>query len=285
MLWARETESGAFDTPERRAALEARTAAVTSSISDDSVRKYYRQDFEARLRKLLAPEARSEPANRNRRFDRQSFERQGYDRQGARGERHPGWSTPTGRSPVVQLSPRLPTSSIVRGTRSALPTREALILVAVLNHPWLLETHAEEFSELEFQHPDSDLLRRAILEPSGAHGPANAGAQREAIAARGLNSVLARVEAAITHTSDWPAHAGGAVEDVTQWWTHVVTLHRKQRTLNRELKDAERALGEGPTDANLAWLRDVQGRLSALDGTEALIEGFGILSGRPARSL
>ena len=72
--------------------------------------------------------------------------------------------------------------------------------------------------------------------------------------------------------------------NVAQWWTHVVTLHRKQRTLNRELKDAERALGEEPTDANLAWLRDVQGRLSALDGSEAQIEGFGLSSGRPARS-
>ena len=173
MLWARETESGAFDTPERRAALEARTAAVTASIGDDAVRKYYRQDFEARLRKLLAPEPSSEPV-RNRRFDRQGFDRQGFDRKGTRGAQRPGWSTPTGRSPVVQLSPRLPTSSIVRGTRSALPTREALILVAVLNHSWLLEAHAEEFSELEFQHPDADLLRRAILEAGGGHGPADA---------------------------------------------------------------------------------------------------------------
>ena len=104
-----------------------------------------------------------------------------------------------------------------------------------------------------------------------------------AIAARGLNSALDGLEAAITHTSDWPARAGAAADDVLQWWTHVVTLHRKQRTLNRELKDAERALGEEPTDANLAWLRDVQERLSALDGSEALIEGFGLSSGRAAR--
>ena len=61
---------------------------------------------------------------------------------------------------------------------------------------------------------------------------------------------------------------------------HVVTLHRKQRTLNKELKDAERALGEDPTEANLSWLRDVQQRLAALEGSEALIEGFGLSSGR-----
>jgi DNA primase len=128
-------------------------------------------------------------------------------------------------------------------------------------------------------------LRRIILEAIAEAGAVEAGALRAQIVARGFSTVVSRVEAAITHTSDWPARAGAAAEDVSQWWGHVVTLHRKQRTLNRELKDAERALGEEPTDANLAWLRDVQGRLSALDGAEALIEGFGVPSGRLARNL
>ena len=68
------------------------------------------------------------------------------------------------------------------------------------------------------------------------------------------------------------------------WWTHVVSLHRKSRTLHRELKDAEAALGSEPSEENLAWLRDVQGRLAALEGSEALIDGFGTLSGRPVRT-
>jgi DNA primase len=186
---------------------------------------------------------------------------------------------------MPQPSQRLSGSPIVRGSRSALPPREALILVAAVNHPWLLEHHAEEFAELEFLNPDADQLRRVILEAATDAGMTDPEALRAAIAARGLSGVLSRVESAITHASDWPAQTGAGPDDVAQWWAHVVTLHRRQRTLNRELKDAERALGEEPTDANLAWLRDVQGRLSALDGTEALIEGFGVSSGRPARSV
>jgi DNA primase len=166
-----------------------------------------------------------------------------------------------------------------------MPARDALILVAVVNHPSLIETHAEELAELEFRHPDADLLRRAILEVDIGHHTPDAKGMRASLAASGLNPVLMRIEAAITHGSDWPAREGAAQIDVAQWWNHVVTLHRKQRTLNRELKEAEHALGQEPTDANLAWLRDVQGRLSALDGAEALIEGFGISSGRPMRSL
>jgi DNA primase len=192
---------------------------------------------------------------------------------------------PGAHETLAQPSPRLSASPIVRGSRSALPPREALILLAVINHPWLLEHHAEEFAELEFLNPHANALRRTVLEAGTDTEAGDSEEVRAAIAAHGLAPALARVEAAITHGSDWPARAGAAAEDVAQWWTHVVTLHRKQRTLNRELKDAERALGEEPSDANLAWLRDVQGRLSALDGSEAQIEGFGSLSGRPVRSL
>ncbi len=53
MLWLRETETGQFDTPERRAALEARLGEVLATVGDKSVRKYYRQDFSDRLRRLL----------------------------------------------------------------------------------------------------------------------------------------------------------------------------------------------------------------------------------------
>ena len=55
--------------------------------------------------------------------------------------------------------------------------------------------------------------------------------------------------------------------------------------LLREMKDAELALGQVPSEANFAWLKDVKARLEEVDGTEALIEGFGELSGRFQRSM
>jgi DNA primase len=290
MLWMRETATGRFDTPERRAGLEARINAVTLAIGDESVRKYYRQDLEARLRSLFAPAAYGGKAGGGQfpMSGRGSFR----DRSGGRfgGRRGRGGFADGEPVSLAPLSPRLAASSIVRGSRTALPPREALILLALVNHPWLLDTHAEEVAELEFQNPDADLLRRAVLDASAVHvGSAHEeGLNRDLralIADREHGALLERIERALTHTADWPARAGAAEEDVRQWWTHVVTLHRKCRTLNRELKDAERALGDDPSEQNFAWLRDVQGRLSAIDGTEASIEGFGVLSGRPTRTL
>jgi DNA primase len=292
MLWARETEAASFDTPERRAAFEARVHEVVRSIADESVRKYYAQDFSARLRGLLMPQPMAGRGERSRGSQGRGAGpfagnvRSGNFRDFSRGrDGFRGQGRPPMREPMSLPSSRLSASPIVRGFRTALPPREALILLTAVNHPWLLEHHAEEFSELEFLNPDTDRLRRAVLDAATGAGAADSEALRAAIAARGLGGVLERVEAAITPRADWPPRAGASADDVAQCWTHVVTLHRKQRTLNRELKDAERALGEEPTDANLAWLRDVQGRLSALEGSEAQIEGFGLSSGRPARSV
>jgi DNA primase len=271
MLWQRETEAGGFDTPERRAALDHRIAAVTNAINDPSVRKYYRQDLEQRIAGLFAPAQTSEPGRRwDNRPQRQRWQKG-----------RPGRASP--REAIGTPSARLAASSIIRGVRTSLPSREALILLAVINHPWLLETHAEELVDLEFRHHDGERLRSAILDASAGQAltPAE---MRDAITVRDLGALLARVEQAITHPSDWPARKDAAAEDVSLWWTHVVSLHRKSRTLHKELKEAEQALGSEPNEENLAWLRDIQARLAALDGAEALIDGFGAPSGRPVRT-
>jgi DNA primase len=280
VLWARETETGRFDTPERRAGLDMRIKEVTAVIAHESVRKYYRQDLENRLRNFLSP-PRSAPPQQGYRGAFRSERRQGAG--GFGGRRGPS-DLPTVREAFAPLSPRLSTSPLVRGSRSALPPREALILLAILNHPWLIEAHAEEISELEFLHAGADQLRRAMLDAGAAHHDRDPAALRAFIAAGNLGAVVVRLEAAITHLSDWPARPGAAPEDVRPWWTHIVTLHRKARTLHKELRDAERALGDEPSEKNFGWLRDIRGRLSALEGTEASIEGFGALSGRPVRS-
>ena len=277
VLWRRETETAQFDTPERRAGLEARLGEVLAAIGHEAVRKYYRQDIDERLRALFAPVAAAASA----RGGGAPF-RKGERRWNPGGAGRPQFGSPP---QLTVVSQRLATSAVVRGGRSVLPPREALILVAVINHPWLLTTHAEELAELEFNHGDANTLRRAILDAGAGHDAIESQALRAAIAARGLGTLLARIEGALTHASDWPARPDAAPGDVGPWWTHIIALHRKTRTLNKELKDAERALAEDPSEQNLARLRDVQSQLADLNGSEAQIDGFGALSGRPARNL
>ena len=215
MLWTRETEAASFDTPERRAALEARVHEVVRSIGDESVRKYYAQDFSARLRQLMTPAlgragASVRAARRAKRGQFGGQSRSGNVRRFRPRRRSWQRGQSNARPPTSPPSARLSASPIVRGFRSALPPREALILVAVINHPWLLEHHAEEFAELEFLNPDADHLRRAILDAATEAGRGRSGGAARGDRRARPDRVLARVEAAITHTSDWPARAGAS---------------------------------------------------------------------------
>jgi DNA primase len=278
VLWTRETEGGRFDTPERRAGLEARINELTNAIANETVRRHYRQEFWHRLRNLTATGAgeRSARGPAQRGFGRSIADRWTHGERGRR-ERPK-------EAPLAPLSPRLLGSSIVRGSRSALQPREALILLVAFNHPWLLETQAEQLAELEL-NGDADMLRRTLLDITASRPPdrnVDRATLREAVVARGCEAVLQRIEAAVTHAADWPAREGAAPEDVRQLWVHVLTLHHRNRTLNKELKEAERALGEELSEQNFAWLQDVRAQLSSLEGTEASIEGFGAPSGRPA---
>ena len=66
--------------------------------------------------------------------------------------------------PYVVASQQLKTSPVHRGHRTAVPLREALILQATLNHPWLLHDHLEELASLEFRHAEAERLKGALID-------------------------------------------------------------------------------------------------------------------------
>jgi DNA primase len=179
----------------------------------------------------------------------------------------------------------------MRGQRSAMSRREALILLSLINHPWLLHDHLEEVAALELAHPEAHKLRAGIIAAfaNDHHHASELSEQSEKmradLVAGEFSQILQRVDGAITTSAVWGTKAGAAREDVLATWHQLVSLHRQWHSLLRELKDAELALGEEPSEANMAWLRDVKARLAEVDGTEALIEGFGESSGRFQRSV
>jgi DNA primase len=291
MLWTRETETGPFDTPERRAALEARVNQVINSIRDESVRKYYRQDFSSRLQRYLAPVQGTFTPRRPVNASASWPERQQTDWRKNR-DRNRGGAAAASGSPYVVVSQQLAVSPLHRGHRTMLPRREALILQIVLHHPWILHDHLEELSSLEFRYAEADRLKRALIDlfahngdDHGDHaGSPDPAALRAELTAKGFGDLVERVERAITTVSVWGARPEAAPDDVLVTWQQLVALHRQWISLTKELKEAEQALGQDSTEANYSWLRDVKARLSEADGTEALIEGFGASSGRATRS-
>ncbi|MGB3273893.1 MAG: DNA primase, partial [Xanthobacteraceae bacterium] len=195
-----------------------------------------------------------------------------------------------GRRVYQATSPQLAASPILRGRQSAISPREALILISLLNHPWLLHDHLEEVAVLEFTHQDAQKLRDMIVATVVGQEPArNAEVEatrlRHLLAEKGLAPLVERIEQAVTAPAVWGAQPEAAAEDVLATWHQLIVLHRQRHALLKELKDAERALGEAVSEANCAWLNDVKGRLAQTEGLEALIEGFGEASGRFQRNV
>jgi DNA primase len=296
VLWMRETEAGGFDTPERRAALEARLGAVIAGIGEESVRRYYGREFASRLRGLFETD---EPAGRRAPGRREgwtpgrnpraggtfggSFGGSGGRRTGGpQRPRRAGIAAAGGRYLVT--SPQLTASPIHRGDRAAISRREALILQAVLNHPWLLHEHLEDLAAAEFRFAEAEKVKVALIDIFAHEGASDRDGMAAQLARRGLAESVARIEKAITTASVWGARPEAAPADVLMTWKQLITLHRQWHSLTRELKDAEQALGRDSTEANYSWLQDVKARLSAIEGTEALVEGFGASSGRAGPS-
>ena len=219
-----------------------------------------------------------------------------------RGVTRPATSALGREEPYVASSAQLAASPLHRGHRAAIPRREALILQAALNHPWLLHDRLEELAETEFRHADTGSSRRpdrrvrpsfrrrsACRSEKTAPGSAATARRDRAelaaeLASRGFADLLDRIEHTITTPSVWGARPQAAPADVLLTWTQLVALHRQWQTLTRELKEAELALGAGQHRGELCAAARRQGpaRINRWNGGPD--RGFGAPSGRLARS-
>ena len=248
---------------------EARVAEVTATIADEAVRRYYRQDFSARLRQLFAPAEvstrRAQLCDKAAGFGDRGFGGKRFERKRPRPTAGAAaWPPAVGAfgrdDTYVAASAQLAASPLHRGHRAAIPRREALILQAALNHPWLLHDHLEELAAAEFRHADTQKLKGALIDVFAHHFAEDFGkdaiqmpmpqvgasaALAAELAKRGFADLLGRIERTITTPSVWGARPEAAAADVLLTWKQLVALHRQWHSLTRELKDAETALGAG----------------------------------------
>jgi DNA primase len=269
LIWQRETETQALSTPEARAGLERRLAVLSGEIRDETLRRYYQSEFRNRLAALFGPQPGSGQA-RDRWQRRFSAPRRPY-----RGEEGPQ----TYVSQPLQVGASLARSALLGARRPGISAREAFILLIVLNHPNLLDAHGEALAELELDSSEALALRQKMLD-LWADRRLGSDEMKAEIERCGLASVQRRLEAMTAHSCIWTVSPQAADLDAEESLKQALALHHKMRALNRELVLAEAALAGDASEMNFARLKSIQEQLSALAGTEAVIDGFGAASGR-----
>ncbi len=282
VLWAREVGGGDFSTPERRAALEDRLAELLKQIKAKRVRRHYGDDIAERLKKLWNKGVDAQPPFRGHAGRGKAGSRpQRFDKRGMRGvfpkQRQSDWE-------YGGASESLKRSALVSG-RTEIASREALIVHTLLNHPWLLEAYPEEIAHLSFKNRRLAGLRDEMLNLMSGDKALDFEALHTQLNTSESGAVVAQVERAITHKSDWFAEPGASRSDVETGWRQILALHRKSVELGRELEAAQRAFDDEESESAEKRLFDIRKQLSNLEGMEASVEGYGEDSDRPSNPL
>ncbi|MEO5807482.1 DNA primase [Devosia sp.] len=274
VIWSMETQGGLVpETPEARAALQARLRERANSIQDASVRFHYAQAFDEKLKAFFTPV-------RGARFEPRGGGRGGYGQPKGYGSQGNSRGTPK-----LVLSDTFRNSRIVKpGVAADATPREAAIVMSLVNHPQLVEEHFETLATLDFETPTARRLLGAILDLVMRDHDISAQSLSEALGARQFGEVLERMQHLLNRQGVWQISIEIAQTDAETGLSHALALHNKKVQLNKELKAAEAALGEDPSEETFERLRDIKNQITTVDGTEALIEGFGSLSGRATRS-
>jgi DNA primase len=273
VVWSLETGGIVPETPEARAALEARLRERANVIGDQSVRRHYMQAFDEKLAAFFQPARDFGRPVRSSREPRRGGGRGGYY---------------TGRDIGT---PRLVVSDTLRNSRMLKPghngeasPREAVILMGLINHPSLAETRLEQLAHLEFGSPAARRLFDALLHIVMEDHDITGEGLRAALGARGFGADIDRMDAMLTGQGIWQIGPEAATIDAETGLRHALALHYKSVELNKALKAAENALDVEWTEDSFKVLQDIKNQITTVDGTEALIEGFGSLSGRATRS-
>ena len=271
VVWSLETGGMVPETPEARAALESRLRARAQAIGDQSVKRHYQQAFDEKLQAFF------QPVRQNRWENRQGG---GGGGRGNFGQQQRGRGTPR-----VVVSDTLRNSRLMKPGRVPEATpREAAIIMALINHPALAETRLETLAELDLSSPAARGVLTTLLDLVTRDHDISAADLDSALGARGFGETIERMRQVLRQQGVWQSGAEIAQIDAETGLKHALALHYKSVELNKALKAAEVALGEDPSEETFERLRDIQNQITTVDGTEALIEGFGSLSGRATRS-
>jgi DNA primase len=264
MLFQRETEGQAFDTPEKRAGLERRLREVSVAIGDETLRRHYAADLAQRAGALFG-------------FGESPRSRTAYNGTG-RPQRRTRAGAEFAPKTGVATQP-MPRPGFEAAARRE-PPREIIILAALIGHPALVDRVFEEIATLEFTSRALAEFRGRLLD-SAPEALVSAETLAAALAEAGHGGELKRILDAAARLPDWWCLQKSAeISDAETVLRQCLALQRKTGTLHRDLKSAETALAEDPSEQNFARLLDIKQNLADLASAEAAVEGFGEMSGR-----
>jgi DNA primase len=253
VLWSREQARHPIETPEQRASFEERLMELAGRIEHKSLKYHYVSALRERLR--AAGKARSAtPRGANAAWRTRSLSGdQGRDRRPTSRTASPGKSNSVD---TVSRTSSLLASKIVQASAPTGAPREALLIGALIRHPWLLDEFLEDVAAMHFDDADCRRLRDRILTVHQTEEFLDNKKLLEHLSLEGYGPEVERVERTTTHNADAHFSAKADKEQVLEGWRHVMMVHGKAG-IPRSLLEAESDYLSEPTSENFFKLRAV----------------------------
>lgn len=277
-VWERESQALDPSTPERMAGLRARLRALAGEIRDPDLRKDYARDLLDRLQALI-----DERRGRPRGGDRSGGAQRGPGRpypgpqsfRGGPGAENtalarisrPGRADWTPRPSAALKATAAAHGGTDRDAASAL--REEALILAVINHPDLLDRHAETISEISLASQRLDKIRQELLHAAALGSPLDRRGIRDHLTARGLGDDMARMERKPLLSAIPFARPRTETDLVERDWMHAVRRHTKLTGLEAEYARTVAELADDDSDAVRRRLQDIDLEIKSVAGMEA----------------
>ena len=279
MIWARETENGVYNTPERKAALEAKFSNLIRTISDANVRRHYDQAFRDRMKTFFSPNGFAGGQSYGGQGKQGGFRSNygNYQNKG-QGDGRFGGGQNMGSQVSEKLRKNALTSRNYGRSNTSLIARELVLVVTLLNHPVLLSDHLEDFAELRFKNASLKRFQTALIDCWSEDEKITAAELLEKMVARGLGDEIIQLENALSGLPFWQIGVNAPDSVAECGWKQALALHHRAHTLNKELRAAERAYANDESELNLQRLLDVNAQIVNVDGTDILIDNLDQMS-------
>ena len=224
VLWNELIGNVNFDTPEQRAGLEQKISRILAEVKDPKIRGYYESDFGQRLKKLFGGEFVPEIdlheqaiSKGNRENQQGNWRVQPYKKK--------GWG-----SQNTEKSIGIPKkTAIVQAKEFSTLDRKRLIILSVLEHPWLLDRHEEQFAMFDFESEELDKVRNEIIRIASRDSDLESESLRHQLLENGLGQAIEIISKQGVLTARKFIGLTSSKEEAEETWLHTLQLFQLEK--------------------------------------------------------
>lgn len=252
VLWQKEYSAGEWETPERRAALEQKLLSLVNGVADQTVRSHYTREIKSRLwRAFQRNQQNNNSASNNNQWSQNNRQNQSNGKFSKSGKFNQNVKQPPTHSLIH--SPMLKS-----GKQQKNQGHDAVLLVILMNHPWLLETEDELVSSLNFATGSAEKLRNALLEAHFTKNSLDSAAIAAHLKKLDLSSDANSMHRIVAQNGPKYAEPEANPQQVREGWHELMMRHHKAEELRRELNAAELAFSKAQNQQNFERLQSIK---------------------------